>query len=313
EHLRPAAGRRGRDEAEEGRADRAGAGRAQARLDAVRAGRRDDAAGHGVSDHLRDHPVGPRGRSALPGRGRLRRDRQLRHRADLAAVVGGAVQHDVHHRRVGRHRARARHDPRARHAPRDLRPRPHPHVGPDPVRDHHRGGVVRVVLRVLARLGLRQRPAVHRRRQGVVRRAVQLVLRDHRRRGVEDHAVHGPAAARRSDHDRRGPLRGGEGRRRERLAALHADHAAADEAGDPRRAAVPHARRLPRLRLDLRDDPWRGGHGVRVDRGLRPAHIPAQPRPRLGRVGPHLPDRPDDRVPVRARLRRRRPRKGRRL
>ena len=38
---------------------------------------------------------------------------------------------------------------------------------------------------------------------------------------------------------------------RQRLAALLADHAAADEAGDPRRAAVPHARRVPDLRHDL--------------------------------------------------------------
>ena len=34
-------------------------------------------------------------------------------------------------------------------------------------------------------------------------------------------------------------------------AALLPDHAAADEAGDPRRAAVPHARRVPHLRLGV--------------------------------------------------------------
>src|SRR3712207_7654081 len=44
---------------------------------------------------------------------------------------------------------------------------------------------------------------------------------------------------------------GGQGRRRERVAALLAHHDPADEAGDPRRAAVPHARRVPDLRLGL--------------------------------------------------------------
>ena len=42
-----------------------------------------------------------------------------------------------------------------------------------------------------------------------------------------------------------------QGRRRERVAALLEDHGAADEAGDPRRAAVPHARRVPDLRHGL--------------------------------------------------------------
>ena len=40
--------------------------------------------------------------------------------------------------------------------------------------------------------------------------------RDHRRRDLEDDPVHRPAPARRADDDRRGPLRGGEGGRRER-------------------------------------------------------------------------------------------------
>ena len=74
-----------------------------------------------------------------------------------------------------------------------------------------------------------------------------------------------------------------------RLAALHPDHAAADEAGDPRRAAVPHARRLPRLRLDLHHDPRRAGHRIGLDPRLQPADQPPQPRPRLGGLGADLP------------------------
>ncbi len=47
---------------------------------------------------------------------------------------------------------------------------------------------------------------VRRRRQGLVRRALQRLLRDHPRRGLEDDAVHRAAPARRADDDRRRPL-----------------------------------------------------------------------------------------------------------
>ena len=70
-----------------------------------------------------------------------------------------------------------------------------------------------------------------------------------------------------------GPLRGGARRRRERLAALLAHHAAAAQAGAARRAAVPHARRLPRVRLDLHHDARLAGHRVGVDPRLQPAHL----------------------------------------
>ena len=64
------------------------------------------------------------------------------------------------------------------------------------------------------------------------------------------------------------------------LAALPADHPAADQAGDPGRAAVPHPRRLPRLRHDLHHDPGGPGHRVGVDPRLQPADLAAQPRAR---------------------------------
>ena len=68
----------------------------------VRAGGHRDAARDRLSDRLRDRPVGPEGRPALPRRERLRRPGQLRRGADLAAVVAGRLQHDAHHGRLGR-------------------------------------------------------------------------------------------------------------------------------------------------------------------------------------------------------------------
>ena len=71
---------------------------------------------------------------------------------------------------------------------------------------------------------------------------------------LEDHAVHGAAAAGRALPGARGPAEGRQGGRRHRLAALHQDHAAADEAGDPGRAAVPDAGLVPDLRQHLHPD-----------------------------------------------------------
>ena len=55
----------------------------------------------------------------------------------------------------------------------------------------------------------------------------------------------------------RGAPAGGEGGRRHRLAAVLARDGAADEAGDPRRTALPHAGRVPDLRQHLHPDPGR--------------------------------------------------------
>ena len=52
-----------------------------------------------------------------------------------------------------------------------------PHLGPDPLRDHHRRRRLRLAVRLRLRLGLRQQPAVHRRRNGLVRRPLQLASR----------------------------------------------------------------------------------------------------------------------------------------
>ena len=82
------------------------------------------------------------------------------------------------------------------------------------------------------------------------------------------------------------------------LAALRADHAAADEAGDPRRAAVPHARRIPDLRHDLHLRSGRAGHRIDLDAQLLDAAQPAQPGPRLGGLGAPVRARVADRVRV---------------
>ena len=172
-------------------------------MDAVRAGGDRDAAGHRLSDHLRGRPLAAGARPALPRRGRLRRPGQLRHRAQRAAVVGDGLQHGLHRGGLGRDRARARHGHRAGHAPGAVLPRPRAHHGAHPVRDHHRRRGVRLVLRVRPGQRLRQPAAVRARRQGLVRRPLERARGDHRRRGLEDDAVHGAAAARRPDDDRR--------------------------------------------------------------------------------------------------------------
>ncbi len=66
------------------------------------------------------------------------------------------------------------------------------------------------------------------------------------------------------------------------LAAVHPDHAAADETGDPGRAAVPHARRVPDLRQHLHPDRRRQRHRLGVDPRLRQPVHRAEPR-RSGR------------------------------
>ena len=87
-------------------------------------------------------------------------------------------------------------------------------------------------------------------------------VRDHRLRDLEDHPVHGPAAAGRAVPGLRGHARGRPGRRRDVVAAAvqgdPAEHARGDHGG----GAVPCARRVPDLRQHLRDDEGRPGHRV---------------------------------------------------
>ena len=65
----------------------------------------------------------------------------------------GRLQHPVRDRDLGRDRAGAGDDHRAGHVPRDLRARSRSHRRPDPLRDHHRGRGVLVVVRVQPRHG----------------------------------------------------------------------------------------------------------------------------------------------------------------
>ena len=126
-----------------------------------------------------------------------------------------------------------------------------PHLDPDPLRDHHRGRRLRLAVTRSTRHRLRQRPAVDRRRHGTGSASRFSSLRgDHRRRDLEDHAVHGAAAARRAGARRRRAAT----RRRKVDGATRVAAASTritlplHEAGDHGRAAVPHARRVPDLR-----------------------------------------------------------------
>ena len=173
-------------------------------------------------------------------------------------------------------------------------------VGPDPVRDHHRRRRVRVVLRLRPGHRLRQQPAVHRRRQGLVRRALLLVRRDHHRRDLEDDAVHGAAAAGRPDDDRRGPLRG-----RARSTARPPGSASTRSRCRCMKPAIVVAllfRTLDAFRVfDSIFVMTRGAQdtAVGVDPRLRPADLAAEPRPRLRGLRPDLPDGAGDRVRLR--------------
>ena len=152
--------------------------RAQARLDALRAGGDRDAAGHRLSDRLRDRPLAAEARPALPRRGRLRRPRQLRHGAQLANC-GGPTSSTPSSSWSSRSRSSwcsgwsiALVMYRAIFGRGVVRT-----VGPDPLRDHHRGRRLRLVLRLRPGQRLRQPPAVRRRRQGLVRRPLQRASR----------------------------------------------------------------------------------------------------------------------------------------
>ena len=171
----------------------------------------------------------------------------------------GPRQHAVHHRHHGHARARARDADRAGDVPGDLRPhgRSAPRCSSPTARSRSwprsRGGWRSTRRRASSTqlFGLDTPPLTTR---------GGLVLRDHHGRGLEDHAVHRAAAARRPRARAGRPLQGREDGRRERLAALLEDHAAADQAGADGRAAVPDARRVPDLRHGVHHHPRRQQH-----------------------------------------------------
>ena len=124
------------------------------------------------------------------------------------------------------------------------------------------------------------------------------------RRGVEDDAVHGAAAARRAGAGAAGSAERRAGRRRGRVEAAGQSHSAADQAGDPGGAAVPHARRVPDLRQHLRAHRRRQQHRLGVDPGLRQPVQGVQPRAGVGDQRADLPVRGGDRVHLHQDLRR---------
>ena len=96
-------------------------------------------------------------------------------------------------------------------------------------------------------------------------RVLAVDLDHHPGRGLEDDPVHGAAADGRPGPGARGPAQGGLDGRRERLEAVLDDHRAADQAGHPGGAAVPHPGRVPGLRQHLRPHQRRQRHQLGVD------------------------------------------------
>ena len=93
-------------------------------------------------------------------------------------------------------------------------------------------------------------------------------------------------------------------RRRRRVEAAGQSDPAADQTGDPGRAAVPHPRRVPDLRQHLRADRRRQQHRIGVDPGLRQPVQGVQPRTGLGDQRADLPVGGDHRVHLHQALRR---------
>ncbi len=146
-----------------------------------------------LSGHRRGHPVPAALRPALPERDQVRRPVQLWPRPQLDGLVAGRPAHGDHHRDQREHPVRARDAARAGDAPGDLRSGRSPGHRPDSVRNRRRRGGVLVAVRVVAEqrldpeaAGTEQRPAEP---------PVRELRGDHHHRDLEEHAVHGPAAA----------------------------------------------------------------------------------------------------------------------
>ena len=126
--------------------------------------------------------------------------------------------------------------------------------------------IVTVVAAFSWRFAWTQGTGMARGQLGAADREVAVDLDHHPGRGLEDDALHGAAADGRPGAGARGPAQGGLDGRRERLAAVLADHGAADEAGDPGGPAVPHPRRVPGLRQHLHPDQRGQQHRVGLHR-----------------------------------------------
>ena len=196
------------------RPDRPREGRAQARLDAVRARRARDAARRGLPDHLRVLALAAARGSALPGRRRVRRASPTTSpcctsstwwsdfgntmfitviSVMLELVLGMLIAQAMYRAIFARTAIRAS----------VLVPY----------------GAVTVVAAFAWRLafdpatGLRRQPVQP--RPAAADHALGLDVRDHLRGGLEDDALHRPAAAGRSGARAGGPLQGGEDGRRD--------------------------------------------------------------------------------------------------
>src|SRR5690242_3169743 len=258
-------------------------GRAQAGPAARRA--RGDHHGRGgrVPDPLRVLALVEPGGPAQTRRQPVHRARELRHGALQPDLVAGVLRHAVHHRGQRELRARVRHAAGDRHAPHDRRPRPGAHLGARALRDRHGGRCVLLAIRVDGGPGLD-----HTRRLRAAHPLLALDMDHHPGRGLEDGPVHGAAAHGGPRAGPRGPAQGRVDGRRERVEAVLDDHRAADQARDPRGAAVPYVGRVPGLRQHLRADQRGERHQLGVDARLQQPHPRTEPRHRLDDVGSDL-------------------------
>ena len=273
---------------------RGGPGRTSARLDAVRAGRDHHGGGHRVPDRATRSGC----RSSATTCASPTRPSSSGWRTTAPCCrrpTGGtrSARHGDHHRHLGRHRAGARHGPGHRHAPHDLRPGRRPHrrscsrTGSSPSSPRSAGSTPGPRTPATSRRCSATR-AAHQPRPGASPSSSSPRC-GRRRRSWR--CCSWPAWRSCPRTCRRRPRSTG----RRAWQRFRPRHAAADEAGDPRRAAVPHARRVPDLRQHLHPDRRRPQHRLGVDPRLRQPLHRAQPRHRLGHLGPHLHLRRDHR------------------
>ena len=214
----------------------------------VRPGGDHHARGRRVPDPLRVLALVEQGRPAHAERQRVHLVRQLRHRAVQPDLVDGVRRHPVHH-----HRQRVASSWCSGCCWRIVMHRTI--VGRGLVRTSALVpyAIVTVVAAFSWRfawtqdLGYLTPSGI-----GAAHRVLAVDLDHHPGRGLEDRPVHGAAADGRPGPGARGPAQGGLDGRRDRLEAVLADHRAADQAGHPGGAAVPHPGRVPGLRQHLR-------------------------------------------------------------
>src|SRR5687767_5762263 len=216
------------------------------------------------------------------------RSRQLCGARARPALLVVARTHAVFHRRHRVAGARARAGDRAGDEQRISRPGIRARDLASPVGDSHRRRGAALALHV--RLASRHRERTARRHRcdraadGVVHRSDHGVDSGDSLRCLEDHALRGDPPARRTPEHRPQSVRGGGGRRSQRVVAALAHHDSSPQADDLRRTDLPHTRRISRVRPALCTHGRGTRHGDRADRAVYAHDHPPAPAIRV-RVG----------------------------